>query len=138
MLGVAIAVTSAFIIWLVGINSSRPDPDPVSHSLEGNWQQFIWDAQGDGWKSGGVYRVAVQDTTLTMSIVENWTSAKSMVRSTGLSNVTFDGQSWIFDSLLENGVTIRFELDKKDDATFEGHSYYQGSRHTPNRWLRLR
>ncbi len=142
-LGVAVSVTAALIIWFIGLDDPRHEPrhgtaQQAAHELEGKWQQFIWSAQGEGWKSGGVYRVSVEGEALTMSIVENWTSAPNFIRSTGLAHVAFYDEVWTFDSLLENGEQISFSLQQTDENTFEGYSYLNGVRNSPNRWLRLR
>ena len=148
-----IAGTILVLLGAVGSyypTSSTPisAPEPTTHitplkgdpknNLIGEWQQLRFDPVSKGWVSGGVYQVFAKNNTLHMSTIETWTAPSNSTRSLEVSNVSFDGQHWSFESKWDIGVIATFRLKKIDENTFEGYSWVEGQQVEKNRWLRLK
>src|SRR5262249_24088484 len=129
--------------WWLSWNGEPMDHPADSHRLThheadvvGVWRQLLQHETGP-WLNGGLYRVERVDDTLVM-VADNYDEATpGIMKSTGLSAVSFDGYVWRFTSSWEDGRSGTFILTRVDDDHFEGHVYVYGKRWTPNRWQRV-
>ena len=148
-IGIGIGVLSAALVLLyrgTESDSSPPggdshavtDPSYRDHPLRGVWEQFFWHSESEGWISGGFYRVSESQEALQMSVIDSQANADDVLRSRGLNHVSFDGETWVFDSRLENGDVITFRLRQTERDVFEGYAFYDDMRGSPNRWMRRR
>lgn len=148
-IGIALGVLSAaFVLFSQGTESgftlpgegayAATDPAYRDHPLHGEWEQFLWHSEEEGWISGGFYRVAGAPRALRMSVLDSQANADDVLRSRGLNHVSFDGETWVFDSQLENGEMLTFRLRQTERDVFEGYAFYDDTRGSPNRWVRSR
>jgi hypothetical protein len=112
---------------------------PVGEAIAGVWVQYCGPEDEHVWNNGGMYRVAVRDGKLEMTVESLRDESPGIGESAGLSDVKFDGTTWRFHSAWPEHRTGVFELHRVGDDLFEGSAYATDGLTPPQRelWKRV-
>ncbi len=142
MVAARLVVACACIAFAYGQEGGAPAPKParpVGEALTGVWVQYCAAEDEHDWNNGGMYRVALRDGKLEMTIESLRDESPGMGESAGLTDVKFDGTTWRFRSRWPEHRTGVFELHRVTADLFEGSAYATDGLTPPQRdlWLRV-
>jgi hypothetical protein len=152
VLGVTVAVIAAAVVAELNLDKSRGaasgntasfDPAiapmiPIdSPAIVGQWEQLLFDPYTQQWQHGGFYQVSMQNQGLTMAILDTSQVGPAFTNTRGITDVTFDGMNWSFNSHLDTGQVVQFVLQGRNQDLYEGYAYLDGVASALNSWRRV-
>lgn len=131
---IAVCILAGGVV-AVSLACNQPRLDEASDGIIGVWSQEFHD--NGKWLPGGEYEVTRTADGYTMTTVDDSMAPKDAIRSQGLSDVKFGGESWSFSSDWgEHGVS-QFKLSRQSAGVFIGYSYLNEEMINKNRWTRI-
>ena len=120
-------------LYMTGATGESQQPEV---RIVGVWTQYYESGRSGKWTQHGAFRVFMKDDKLQMASEDQTKAPEGAIKSRGLFNVGFNGETWTFDSDWGNGRIGSFKLRRVNDDVYEGYSYLNDQRRDHNIWVR--
>jgi hypothetical protein len=120
------------------INQNQSDKVPVDNKsidiLLGIWEQYSSNTMYGNYQKIGEFLVTKKNGAYIMAVKEQ---NNPSIKTLSISEVMYDGNNWTFNSRLQNGFLINFELKKISDNRFEGRAIANGQIIQKDIWKKI-